>query len=141
MKFMPAFRRDDDLDLFDDVFSAPFFDKEGLMKTDITEKDGRYNLAMDLPGFRKEDVKVSLYDGTLTIEASRNNNSEEKDRKGNVIRQERYAGSLRRSFYVGEEITEEDIKAKLAHGVLTLHIPKKEEKPKLPEKKTIAIEG
>ena len=58
MKFMPAFRRDDDLDLFDDVFSAPFFDKEGLMKTDITEKDGRYNLAMDLPGFRKEDVKV-----------------------------------------------------------------------------------
>ncbi len=138
MKFMPAFRRDDDLDLFDDVFSAPFFDKEGLMKTDITEKDGRYNLAMDLPGFRKEDVKVSLYDGTLTIEASRNNNSEEKDRKGNVIRQERYSGSCSRSFYVGKNVKESDIHASFHDGVLKIDLPSENEKS-AEEKKEISI--
>ena len=87
-------------------------------------------------------VELSLENGYLTITAAKGLDKDEKDKKsGQVIRQERYAGSLRRSFYVGEEITEEDIKAKLEHGVLTLHIPKKEAKAKLPEKKTIAIEG
>ena len=109
MRFMPTVRRDEDFDLFDDVFNAPFFGREALMKTDITEKDGKYQLEMDLPGYKKEDVKISLYNGNLTIEANHNESNEEKDTKGNVVRQERFTGSCTRTFYVGENAKESDV--------------------------------
>ena len=115
---------------------------KNLMKTDVREHEDGYEVEVELPGFHKDEIELSLENGYLTITAAKGLDKDEKDKKsGKVIRQERYAGSLRRSFYVGEDVTEEDIKAKLEHGVLTLNIPKKEEKPKLPEKKTIAIEG
>ena len=97
---------------------------------------------IELPGFHKDEVQLSLENGYLNITAAKGLDKDEKDKKsGKLIRQERYAGSMSRSFYVGEELTEEDIKAKLEHGVLSLQIPKKEAKPQLPEKKYIAIEG
>ena len=92
--------------------------------------------------FHKDEVQLSLENGYLNITAAKGLDKDEKDKKtGKLIRQERYAGSMSRSFYVGEDLTEEDIKAKLEHGVLSLQIPKKEAKPQLPEKKYIAIEG
>ena len=100
---------------------------------------------IELPGFHKDEVQLSLENGYLNITAAKGLDKDEKEEKeektGKLIRQERYAGSMSRSFYVGEDVTEEDIKAKLEHGVLSLQIPKKEAKPQLPEKKYIAIEG
>ena len=111
------------------------------MKTDVHEHEDHFEVDIDLPGFRKDEITVNLENGYLTVSAAKGLDKDETTKKGKVIRQERYAGSLSRSFYVGEELTEEDIKAKLEHGVLSLQIPKKEKKPQLPEKKTIAIEG
>ena len=110
-----------------------------VMKTDVTEHDDHYEIAIDLPGFKKEDVTIDLENGYLTVGAAKGVDKDENDKKGKLIRQERYSGAMQRSFYVGENVTEEDIKAKMEHGVLTLTIPKKET-PKLPEKKTIVIE-
>ena len=110
------------------------------MKTDVHEHDDRYEMHIDLPGFKKDEITLSLENGYLTVSAVKGLDMD-REQKGKVIRQERYAGSMQRSFYVGEEITEEDIKAKYEHGVLSLTIPKKEAKPKLPEKKVIMIEG
>ena len=107
-----------------------------LMKTDIHENEDNYELDIDLPGFKKEDIKLSLESGYLVIEAGK---SLEKEKKGKAIRKERYEGSMQRSFYVGEEVKEEDIKAKFEDGVLKLTVPKKE-KEEVPEKKTILIE-
>ena len=113
-----------------------------LMKTDVREHDDSYEVDIELPGFNKDEVQLSLENGYLNITAAKGLDKDEKDKKtGKLIRQERYAGSMSRSFYVGEDVTEEDIKAKLEHGVLSLQIPKKEAKPQLPEKKYIAIEG
>ena len=113
---------------------------KNLMKTDVREHDGGYEVDIELPGFHKDHL--SLENGFLNITAAKGLDKDEKDKKtGKLIRQERYAGSMSRSFYVGGDITEEDIKAKLEHGVLSLQIPKKEAKPQLPEKKYIAIEG
>ena len=113
-----------------------------LMKTDVTEHDDRYEVAMDLPGFKKEDLKLELQNGYLTVSASKSLNKDEKEEKsGKLIRQERYSGSMARSFYVGEEVTEEDVQAKFENGVLKLTIPKKEEQKAVEEHKTIAIEG
>ena len=112
MKFFP--RTNDLFDtVFDDMFTSPIFNARNdmVMKTDITEKDGNYMLDMELPGCRKEDIHLELNDGYLNVSASRNTNKEEKDDKGNLIRQERYSGSFSRSFYVGENVKEEDIKA------------------------------
>ena len=109
------------------------------MKTDVHEHDDHYTVDIDLPGFHKEDISVELNNGYMIISAQKGLDRDEK-KKGKVIRQERYAGSMQRSFYVGEEVTEEDIKASFKHGVLSLEVPKKEEK-KVPEKKTIMIEG
>ena len=109
------------------------------MKTDVTEHDDHFEIAIDLPGFKKEDVTIDLENGYLTISAAKGVDKDENDKEGKLIRQERYSGAMQRSFYVGENITEEDIKAKMEHGLLTLCIPKKET-PKLPEKKTIVIE-
>ena len=113
-----------------------------VMKTDVREQEDSYEVDMDLPGFKKEDLKLELQNGYLTISAGKSLDKDEKEKKtGKVIRQERYTGSMARSFYVGDEITEEDVKAKFEDGVLKLVIPKKEAKKAIEEHKTIAIEG
>lgn len=126
--------------IFDDLFNTPFFTRSeaNMMKTDIKEHDGGYELTVDLPGVKKDDIKAELNDGYLTITAENNSSKDEKDEKGKYICRERYSGSYSRSFYVGDSVTEEDIKAKFENGTLTLDIPKKEA---LPEKqnKYIAI--
>lgn len=139
MKFFPRTTSFFD-DAFDDIFSTPFFkgSNEVSMKTDITEKDGNYLLDIELPGCKKEDIKMELDDGYLMISASRNTSNEEKDDKGNIIRQERYSGVYQRSFFVGKDVNETDIKASYDNGELKITVPKKE--AKLPEKKYISIE-
>ena len=104
------------------------------------EHDDHYEVDIDLPGFKKEEIGLELNNGYLIVSANKGLDKDEKDKKGKLIRQERYSGSMQRSFYVGENITEEDIKASFKHGVLNLTIPKKD-KEKLPEKKQILIEG
>ena len=131
-------------DVFDDFFGYPFRGYEmnsSLMSTDIKDTDGGYEVTMNLPGVKKEDVKAELKDGYLTINASSNSSKDEKDDNGHYIRRERYSGSCSRSFYVGDQVTEADIKAKFEDGTLKLLIPKKEERPAVEEKKYIAIEG
>lgn len=114
---------------------------KNLMKTDIRETDHSYELEMDLPGFKKDEVKVTLEDGYLTISAAKGLDEDEQEKKtGRYIRKERYAGACERSFYVGEDITHEDIKGEFKHGILKLSIPKKEAKPAVEEKKYITIE-
>ena len=95
-----------------------------VMKTDIKENDKGYELDVDLPGYKKEDVKAELKDGYLTISASNDNTKEEKDEDGKYIRKERYTGAVSRSFYVGKYVTEEDIHAKFENGILKLSVPK-----------------
>ena len=111
-----------------------------LMKTDVHEQEDQYEVDIDRPGFKKDEIGLELDGGYLTVSAAKGIDKEDKDKKGKLIRQERYAGSMKRSFYVGDYITEEDIKARFEDGVLKLNIPKKDA-PKLPEKKTIMIEG
>jgi len=112
------------------------------MKTDIKENDDGYELIVDLPGFKKDEIKVSLEDGYLTIEAAKGLDEDEQEKKsGKYIRKERYAGSCQRSFYVGDNLTQEDIKGEFKHGILTLNVPKKEAKPAVETNKYIAIEG
>ena len=139
MKFFPGTTNLFD-DMLDDMFTSPFFSNRSdmVMKTDITEKDGYYTLDMELPGCKKEDIHLELNDGYLNVSASHNTSKDEKDDKGNVIRQERYSGTFSRSFYVGENVREEDIKASYDNGELKITFPKEQEK--LPEKKTIMIE-
>ena len=111
-----------------------------IMKTDVHEHEDKYEVDIDLPGFKKDEIKLHLEKGYLTVSAEKGLDKEEKDDKGKLIRQERYSGAMKRSFYLGENITEEDVKAKFEDGVLRLTVPKKETQP-LPEKKTIMIEG
>ncbi len=110
-----------------------------VMKTDIHEHDGGYELDIDLPGFKKDEIQLALENGYLTVSTTKGLEKNEEDKKGKLIRQERYSGTMTRSFYVGDAVTEEDIKAKFEDGVLKLSIPKKE--TQVPEKKTIMIEG
>ena len=112
-----------------------------FMRTDVTEKEDGFELSVDLPGFKKDDIKLELEQGYLKISAEKNSGTDEKDEEGRIIRRERYSGSMARSFYVGDELTEEDISAKFEDGVLKLGIPKKEKVEQVPEKKYIAIEG
>ena len=141
-------------DLFDGFFNFPFPEDKGerkaenrifgtqsqnLMKTDVKETDEAFIVEIDLPGFRKSDVKVSLENGYLSVAASREEGKEEK-KDGRYIRKERYVGSCQRSFYIGDEIEDSDIKAEFNDGVLKLNIQKKEEKPKIEERKYISIE-
>ena len=126
---------------FEDPFEFVPYEGTELMKTDIKDMGSGYEVTMNLPGVMKEDVKAELKDGYLTVSASSNSHKEEKDETGRYIRRERYSGSLSRSFYVGENITQEDIKAKFENGTLIMSIPKKEEKPAVEEKKYISIEG
>lgn len=110
------------------------------MKTDVKETDQGYEVAIDLPGFKKDEIKLELNDGYLTISAEKGLDKDEKDKENRYIRRERYAGSMSRSFYVGESLTEQDIHAKYENGILTLDVPK-EDKKAVPEKRYIAIEG
>ena len=132
--------------LLDDFFDFPFGSNytatdSSLMKTDIKEMENGYEVTMNLPGVKKEDVTAELKDGCPTISASSNSNKDEKDEEGRYIRRERYSGSCSRSFYVGDAVTEADIKAKFENGTLTMMIPKKEVQPAVENKKYIAIEG
>ena len=111
-----------------------------LMKTDVHDHDDHYELDIDLPGFKKEEITIELNNGYLTVSAAKSLDEENKTSQGRLIRQERYTGSMQRSFYVGDGMTEEDVKAKFEHGVLRLSVPKQEQR-KLPEKKVIMIEG
>ena len=127
--------------LFDDFFTDPVFNMTttNRMSTDIKEKDNGYELAMEVPGFDKEDLKLDLEDGYLTVSAEHNKTNEEKDNEGHIIRQERYYGSAKRSFYVGDAVTKEDIQAKYDKGVLNIFVPKKEVK-KIEDKQLIEIQ-
>ena len=143
-------------DMFGDFFTDPWFDDKefkdmqkklyghrakNVMSTDVKEVENGYELEMDLPGFRKDEIKASVENGYLTISAARGLDEDEKDKKsGKYIRRERYAGACERSFYVGEGISQDDIKASFQHGILKLFIPKEPEKS-VEEKKYVAIEG
>ena len=98
---------------------------QNMMKTDIREKDDAYELDVDLPGFKKDEIKIQLKDGYLTLSAAKGLDKDEKDKKGNYIRRERYAGAMQRSFYVGDDVTQEEIKAKYEDGILKVSIRKK----------------
>lgn len=134
-------RRRNDFDLFDEIFDDPFFSRVDtkLMRTDIKEKKDSYVVNVDLPGYEKEDIKIEINNSYLTVTAEKTNSDEEKE-EGRYIRKERYSGQCSRSFYVGDNVKEEDIKAKFTNGTLRLEIPKKEDKKELPEKKYIPIE-
>lgn len=139
MVYEPMKRRNGMFDMFDDMFSGPSFQNYSVMSTDIHKKDGDYILDIELPGYKKEEIKIALDRGTLTISAHKNESQEEKDAKGNLIRQERYYGEATRSFYVGEGIRDNDVKASFNNGVLTISVPS-EEKKQQEEKKYIGIE-
>ena len=139
--------------LFDDWFDLPslkefrdidrkLYGKHASheMKTDVHEHEDHYEVDVDLPGFKKDEITVGLENGYLTISAAKGLDEDQKTPEGKLIRQERWAGAMQRSFYVGEALTEEDITAKYENGVLTLTVPKKEAK-KLPEKHLIQIAG
>ena len=135
-------------DFFDDSFGmmnarSPLYGKHArnLMKTDIRETDTNYELAIDLPGFKKDEIHIELKNGYLTISAAKGLDKDEKAPEGKYIRQERYTGSMQRSFYVGEDVKQSDIAAKFENGVLALTVPKVEPKKEVPEEKYIAIEG
>ena len=138
--------------LFDDWMGFPFRGFESdvdhklygknaarMMKTDLKEHEGGYELNVDLPGFKKEQIELHLQKGYLTITATKGLEEDGKDKKGRIVHQERYTGSMSRSFYVGEHVREEDVTAKFENGVLTLEFPKDEPK-KLPERRTIQIQ-
>ena len=139
--------------LFDDFFADPFgmmapvhgndplYGKHArnLMKTDVRELDGSYELDVDLPGFKKDEVTVDLQDGYLTISAAKGLDKDASDKKGKFLRQERYAGSMSRSFYVGDDVRSEDVSAKFEDGILKISVPKAAKK-ELPKHTTIAIE-
>lgn len=139
-------------DLFHDFndwmdFSFPDIDRKlygkragHVMSTDIREHEDSYELSVDLPGFKKNEVSAELKDGYLVISAAKGLDKDEKDEKGKYIRRERYAGNMSRSFYVGEGITEQDIHGKFEDGILTLHIPKQDKK-QVEEKRYVTIEG
>lgn len=131
--------RRSNFDLFDNFFDEDFFPKRehNLMKTDIKEKKDKYEIVMDLPGYEKENINLELNDGYLMILAKveKEDNAEEEK----FVRRERFCGECTRSFYVGNDITEEDIKAEFKNGTLKVEVPKKEAKPKLPETKKIEI--
>ena len=134
-------------DLFDDWFDFPDIDRKLYgrhanreMLMDVRDHEDHYEVELDLPGFKKDQITIELKDGTLTITAAKGLDKDEKAKDGTYIRQERYAGVMTRSFYVGEQLKEEDIKAKFEDGVLTLNVPKNEPVKQLPEKHYITIE-
>lgn len=140
MMTMPSIFRGNLLDdLFDDSFKS--FNSTEMMKADVKELENGYELSMNLPGVKKEDIKAELKNGYITVSASTETSNDSQDDDGNYLRRERFYGSTSRSFYVGDQIREEDIKAKYENGVLTLTVPKKDAKQIEAEKKYIAIDG
>ena len=143
--------------LFDDFWEFPFFDNskeqkniekklyghhsKNMMKTDIKETEKGYTIEMDLPGFKKDEVKVALENGYLTISASKGLDKDEEQKDKKYVRRERYAGAMSRSFYVGEHVAVEDIHPKYENGILSFTVPKKEQKAVEEKNKFIAIEG
>ena len=145
---MPSIFGESLLDDFMDDFAFPYtgtrtYGKQAvnLMRTDVKDTPSAYELEIELPGVKKEDVKAELKDGYLTITASTDSKKEEKQENGSYIRRERYAGTCSRSFYVGDGMKQEDIKAKFENGVLKVTVPKKEEKPVVENNSYITIEG
>ena len=146
---MPSIFGENLFDEFDNWMDASFHDVDkalygkhakNMMKTDVRETDDSYDVDIDLPGFKKDEVNAQLHDGYITISAAKGLDKDEKDKKtGKYIRRERYAGSMMRSFYVGDEIKQEDIHAKFENGILQLSIPKKEAKA-IAQNNYIAIE-
>lgn len=138
--------------LFDDFMDFPFdsfwnrknplYGKhaKNMMKTDVRETDDSYELDIDLPGFKKDEITAKLEDGYLTVSVSKGLDKDKQDKKGNYIRRERYAGAMSRSFYIGDSITQDEIKAKFENGILQLSIPKKDAKT-VEQQKHISIEG
>lgn len=127
-------------DLFDDIFGDAFFKKEDskMMRTDIRENENGYIIDIDLPGYSKDNIKIDVTDGYLTINAKMDKESNDEN-NGTYVRRERYFGECSRSFYVGETVEAEDIKAAFKNGILSLEIPKIDDAKKLPEKKYIEI--
>ena len=135
--------------LFDDFFNSAMFPKaehelygkhaKNLMNTDVREVENGYEIDMNLPGFKKDEVEIQLQDGCLTVSAAKGLDKDEEDKKGRYIRRERYCGACSRSFYIGDGITEKDVSAKFEDGILKLSIPKKETKA-LPKPNQITIE-
>lgn len=144
---MPSIFGENFMDDFFEDFARPWkpavrtMPTTGVMKTDIKEKEDHFELQIDLPGYKKEDVKAELKDGYMTISAETKKENDEKNEDGRYLRRERYYGSCSRSFYVGEDVTENDIKAKFENGILSVTVPKVEAKPAVEENKYIAIEG
>lgn len=145
---VPSIFGEDLLDNFFEDFSRPARNFAGyhtsasnVMRTDVKETENGYELDVDLPGYKKENVQVELKDGCLRVTARTEQDNEDKDQDGRYIRRERYVGSCSRAFYVGEEIEQEDIKARFENGILKLSVPKKEQRPKVEQNRFIAIEG
>ena len=134
-------RLKNEFDLLGEMFADPFFTEHEskIMKTDIKEKTDKYLIGIELPGYQKENIKIDVEDGYLTVHAEINSDNEEKE-EGKFVRRERYVGSCSRSFYVGNEVKSEDIKASFKNGILKIEVPKKEYKKELPEKKYIQNE-
>ena len=134
---LPSIFRDN---LFDDMFDFDDFDKEfnrmmrplygkhaqNMMKTDVRETDNSYELDIDLPGFKKDEIKVELDNGYLSISAAKGLDKDEEKKDGKYIRRERYAGAMNRTFYVGDNLTQQDIQAKFEDGILKISVPKKD---------------
>ncbi len=111
-----------------------------LMNADIKEFKDHYEMELELPGYQKEDIHATLKDGYLTIDATREETHEEGEEAGTYLRRERYVGKIERTFYVGEDVKETDIKAGFENGILKVNIPKVEYKPEIEEAKNIFIE-
>ena len=150
--YLPTVFGENLMDVFDD-FDRNFFRDVGsidralygkhaqhVMKTDVKETENGYEVDVDLPGFKKDEIKLELNQGYLVISAEKSLEKTNENKKGKMLRQERYAGVMQRSFYVGDSVTETDVKASYESGVLHICVPKKEAQ-KLPEKNTILIEG
>ena len=139
MMMIPRIKNE--FDLLGEMFADPFFTEHEskIMKTDIKEKTDKYLIGIELPGYQKENIKIDVEDGYLTVHAEINSDNEEKE-EGKFVRRERYVGSCSRSFYIGNEVKSEDIKASFKNGILKIEVPKKEYKKELPEKKYIEIE-
>lgn len=138
MIYMMMLPRKNEFNLLDDIFRDFNYTENKIMKTDIREHKDNYSILVDLPGYNKDDIKISIEDGYLTIKATISKDEEEKE-TGKFVRRERYFGECSRSFYVGDNIEVEDIKASFKNGTLNLEIPKKEQK-QISEKKYVQIE-
>ena len=148
---MPSIFRENLFDNFMDGFTFPTFpnvDKElygkhakNMMKTDVKETDKGYEVDIDLPGFKKDEIQLELEDGYLTVNAAKGLDKDEEDKNGKYVRRERYAGSMSRSFYVGDHVTEEDIHPKYESGILSVSVPKADQKAVENKKHYISIEG